>query len=361
VPVTGWALDDICVESIEIYREDNGSLAYIGDAVFVEGARPDVELMYPDYPMNDRAGWGYMMLTNFLPNGGNGTYTLHAVATDAEGNEVTLGTKTITVDNANAVKPFGAIDTPPQGGTASGTDFRNQGWVLTPQPNAIPTDGSTINVFVDGVEPGHPTYNVYRADIATLFPGYANSDGAMAYFDFDTTAYANGVHTIYWTASDDAGNTDGIGSRFFTIENIGSPVEKTKSRIQQQPGFKFEHIHQLPHQTRVPIKIKKGFRKDIEAATIPVDNSGVTPIEINQLERIELQISEDSLVIAGYMVVGEQLRPLPPGSTLDAKTGTFHWITAPGFSGQYHLVFVVKDQNGKLTRKDIIVKIGFSN
>lgn len=357
VPVTGWALDDVKVESVKIYLQENGSLAYIGDAVFVEGARPDVELLYPDYPMNYRAGWGYMMLTYSLPNGGNGTYTLHAVATDAEGNEVTLGTRTITVDNANAVKPFGAIDTPTQGGKAFGTDFRNQGWVLTPQPNAIPTDGSTINVFVDSVELGHPTYNVYRADVAALFPGYANSNGAMAYFDFDTTAYANGVHTIYWTATDDAGNTDGIGSRFFTIENIGNPDAKAMSRIQQQPYFKFEDIHQLPRQTRLPITIKKGFSKDIEAAAVPVDNRGVTPIEIDQFERIELQVSGGSLVMAGYMVVGEQLRPLPPGSTLDTGTGTFYWLPTPGFFGEYHLVFVVKNQNSELNRKDIIVKI----
>jgi hypothetical protein len=221
VPVTGWALDDVGVESVKIYRGENGSLAYIGDAAFVEGARPDIELLYPDYPNNSRAGWGYMLLTYFLPNGGNGTYTLHAIATDVEGNQVTLGTKTFTCDNANAVKPFGNIDTPTQGGEASGSSYRVQGWALTPMPNRIPEDGSTMNVFVDGVNLGHPTYNIYREDIAALFPGYANSNGAGWYFDFDTTSYANGVHTIYLTATDDAGNTDGIGSRFFTIQNTG--------------------------------------------------------------------------------------------------------------------------------------------
>jgi len=219
VPVTGWALDDVGVESVKIYSKETGSLAYIADAVFVEGARPDVELMYPDYPNNSRAGWGYMMLTYFLPNGGNGTYTLHAVATDVEGNAVTLGTKTITCDNANAVRPFGAIDAPPQGGEASGSSYRVQGWALTPQPNKIPEDGSTMNVYVDGVNLGHPTYNIYREGIATLFPGYANSNGAHWYFEFDTTTYANGLYTVYLTATDDAGNTDGIGSRFFTIQN----------------------------------------------------------------------------------------------------------------------------------------------
>ncbi|NIM13035.1 MAG: hypothetical protein GTO45_12990, partial [Candidatus Aminicenantes bacterium] len=165
------------------------------------------------------AGWGYMMLTNFLPNSGNGTFEIHAVVTDFAGKTTTLGTKTIHCDNANAVKPFGAIDTPTQGGTASGSSFINWGWVLTPPPNHIATDGSTINVYVDGVNLGHPNYNIYRSDIAALFPGYANSNGAVGYFYLDTTAYANGVHTIQWTARDSGGNSDGIGSRYFSISN----------------------------------------------------------------------------------------------------------------------------------------------
>jgi hypothetical protein len=113
-----------------------------------------------------------------------------------------LGIKTIIVDNANAVKPFGAIDTPTQGGTASGSSYINWGWALTPQPNSIPTDGSTINIYVDGVNLGHPTYNILREDIATLFPGYANSNGSAGYLYLDTTTYDNGLHTIQWTATD---------------------------------------------------------------------------------------------------------------------------------------------------------------
>ena len=65
IAVTGWVLDDIGVKNVKIYNGEQ----YIGDAVFVEGARPDVETAYPSYPDNHRAGWGYMMLTNFLPNG----------------------------------------------------------------------------------------------------------------------------------------------------------------------------------------------------------------------------------------------------------------------------------------------------
>jgi len=219
IPVTGWVLDDVGVESVKIYRQGGEERIFIGDALLVEGARPDVEIAYPDYPMNYKAGWGYMMLTNFLPDGGNGPFTFYAVARDSSGHEVTLGTKTVTCDNAHAVKPFGAIDTPAQGGEASGSKYRNQGWVLTPMPNNIPTDGKTIDVYIDGVYKGHPVYNIYRSDVAALFPGYANSNGALAYFDFDAAGLAEGVHTIYWVARDNAGNADGIGSRYFVIRN----------------------------------------------------------------------------------------------------------------------------------------------
>jgi uncharacterized protein (TIGR01370 family) len=219
VAVTGWALDDGGVESVKIYRWGNEGLVFIGDAVQVEGARPDIEQAYPMYPENTRAGWGYMLLTNYLPNNGNGVFTLEAVATDSTGNSVSLGTKTVTVDNQQAVLPFGALETPAQGGVASGRNYMIWGWVLTPQPNQIPSDGNTISVWVDGINIGHPVYNLNRPDIATLFPGYANSDGAVGYYVLDTTQYENGVHIIQWTAADSAGNTDGIGSRYFKIEN----------------------------------------------------------------------------------------------------------------------------------------------
>jgi len=58
--------------------------------------------MFPGFPYQYRAGWGYQMLTNELPNAngsgasGNGTFKLHAVAFDKVGNQQDLGSKTIT-------------------------------------------------------------------------------------------------------------------------------------------------------------------------------------------------------------------------------------------------------------------------
>ena len=95
IPVTGWALDNIEVTKVDIWREPLASepagLVVIGDAVFVADARTDVEASFPTSPYQYRAGWGYMLLTNFLPNNGGapgpGTEltALHAIAVNNAG------------------------------------------------------------------------------------------------------------------------------------------------------------------------------------------------------------------------------------------------------------------------------------
>ncbi|NIM16657.1 MAG: hypothetical protein GTO45_32125 [Candidatus Aminicenantes bacterium] len=352
IPVTGWVLDDIEVKNVKIYNGSN----YVGDAVFVDGARPDVESAYPDYPRNYQAGWGYMMLTNFLPGGGNGKYIIRAKATDAEGHTVTLGSKTIIVDNANAVKPFGAIDTPTQGGTASGANFINWGWALTPQPNKIPTNGSTIDVVINGVKIGHPTYNNYRADIAGLFPSYNNSNGAIGYFYLDTTAYENGVHTIQWIAKDNAGNSDGIGSRYFTIQNTGGsrafPAEHqiegaasgTMRRVfNVDASYPYPVLSRLPVDNQHPIRVKKGFKDNEKPQMLKPDEGGNIMVEIKELERLEIHLTPETTPAgwySGFLSSEESLKPLPIGSTLDAARGVFYWSPGPGFVGDYELVFI---------------------
>jgi hypothetical protein len=343
IAVTGWALDDSGVANVKIYRQQGNTLVFIGDAVLVEGARPDVAASYPQYPNNTKAGWGYMLLTNFLPNSGNGTFVLHAVATDAVGKTTTLGTKTIYCDNANAVKPFGAIDTPDQGGSASGSGFVNWGWVLTPQPNSIPTNGSTINVWVDGVNLGHPTYNKYRADIASFFPGYANSNGAAGFFYLDTTAYENGVHTIQWTATDSGGNADGIGSRYFTIQNTdnsGSQSQNTRQKIHLTGDA---NLSRLPVDYYEPLQVKTGYNKFNQLQEIYPDDNGYLNIQVKESDRVEIRFS----------ISISNISPLPVGSSLDTRQGVFYWGLGPGFLGDYELVFV--DTRGFVRKVNITV------
>jgi hypothetical protein len=132
---------------------------------------------------------------------------------------VDIGHTTVSVDNKDSLLPFGTIDTPAQGATISGALYYNFGWVVTPKPATIPVNGSTIWVFIDGVRVGHPVYNNYRVDIATLFPGLNNSNGAVGYYPINTTLLTNGVHTIAWSVADNDGHSAGIGSRYFTVQN----------------------------------------------------------------------------------------------------------------------------------------------
>ena len=118
----------------------------------------------------------------------------------------------MNVPQATRLQAFPAVR------TVSGT-VTNFGWALTQNPKIIPTDGSTIDVYIDGLLAGHPSYGHYRADVATLFPGYANSNGAVGFFQFDSTALANGLHTIGWSVRDSGGKVQGIGSRYFRVQN----------------------------------------------------------------------------------------------------------------------------------------------
>ena len=224
-PFTGWAVDDSGVAAVEVYRAPVGAeplsfdgLVFVGNATFVPGARPDVSAAHPAYPGVDRAGWGLMVLSNMLPNHGTGTFSLYAYARSVSGEMQRLGSRTIIAANATSTSPFGTIDTPAQGATVSGT-ITNFGWVLTPQPKSIPVDGSTITVYIDDVAVGHPVYDNFRSDVATLFPGLQNSAGAIGFFIFDTRTLANGLHTISWVGVDSGGQTQGMGSRFFTVAN----------------------------------------------------------------------------------------------------------------------------------------------
>jgi hypothetical protein len=232
-------------------------------------------------------------------------------------------------------------------------------------PNSIPVDGSTIDVYVDGVLLGHPVYDVYRSDIASLFPGYANSNGAAAYFDFDTTVYDNGVHTIYWTAVDDAGNTDGIGSRYFSIRN--SADRRGNLMWLQNPGSRLPGRGKACRARALtlddaPVLVKRGYDPNAEPVEFHPSANGYITIETRTLQRIEIWVGTRHAVpvhgeFSGYMLVGNQLRPLPIGSTLDREKGVFYWQPGPGFMGIYELVFLLEEKSGNIFKRSITIKI----
>ncbi len=349
IPVTGWSLDNIEVMHVDIFREPitgetPGTLVFIGTATFSADARPDVEFLFPTSPLQYRAGWGYQLLTNVLPNSsgsgapGNGVYKLHAVTYDKAGLQLDLGTRTLTVDNAHATAPFGAIDTPTQGGTISGANSVNFGWALTPQTAMIPVDGSTITVVIDGVFSGNPTYNQFRSDIATFFPGYKNSNGPVGFFYINTTELANGVHTISWNAFDNLGRGSGLGSRYFTVQNTNGGVAAPADLIEESAAGK-------------SVQVRNGLNRNRPPESVAPDSAGTYSVSMEEVGLIELHLG----AARGNLLIRGEARALPIGSSL--KGGVFYWQPGPGWVGEYTMQFVRLDGTTILVRVKIVPKV----
>ena len=352
IGVTGWALDNVGVSKVEIYRDPvAGDVAgafgwvYIGKAVFVPGARPDVESLFSQYPNAGRAGWGYQLLTNALPDHGNGTFRLHAVAYDDAGHTFEIGApgRTITCTNATSTKPFGSIGMPGQGATVGGAAYANQGWALTPGAPRIAADGSTIRVLIDGVYVGHPAYGLYRSDVAALFPGYTNSGGAGASYILDTTALSNGLHTISWGVFDDAGRREGVGSRFFTVSNAPG--------VGSAPGSQQLAVWAgIPRPERARRDETPSLRRDdLDAPLEPLaaGPDGWLEVTAQQYERLEFHLGA---VRPGSLTVGTDARALPAGSHFDPESGIFYWQTAAPFLGDYEFAFPGQDDDSQPVR-----------
>ena len=367
VAISGWALDDLAIQRIAIYRAPGAGEAageiYIGDATLVEGARPDVEAAFPQAPHNRRAGYGYLLLTNMLPDGGNGDFVLRVYADDIDGNRTLLGSRTIRAANAAATAPFGAIDTPAQGAAVSGRNYVNFGWALTPQPNLIPFDGSTIRVIVDGVDVGPvASYNLFRPDVASLFPDLANSGGPVGYRTIDTTALSEGLHSIAWVATDAAGQATGIGSRYFTVRNSAwTPSLKLGSRV-TPPAVSRSEVIAADSSVPVPARIDgvELGRRAVSLEFLPLEAGGVRIAELRGQQRLELKLPPgDSACAAryeGYLSANGELRALPVGSSLD-PAGVFYWQPGPAFRGSYRLLFVRASCTGGRERVPVTVSI----
>ena len=408
VAVTGWALDDIEVTRVELWRDPVGGEAtyvgpgqpghgkvFIGTGTFVEGSRPDIETAYPTHPLAYRAGWGYVMLTRGLPWDGNGcqtptrgfgssrtgslqfgpriwrapsstmstwraraecrsTFQVYAVAYDKDGHATMLGAKTMSLANASATQPFGTIDTPAPGATISGRGYVNFGWVLTPNGKSVP-HGAAVQVAIDGVVVGSPGCYAPRADITASFPGFLNTPDAVRCLVLDTTQYSNGLHTIEWLVTDDAGVQAGLGSRFFRIFNAAGGATGFMSGGLMAPALAdartaFPGLGALATSLTVPdrgagVGVARGTLTETAAEVFP-DARGVRLVRLEELERVQIQLPGPAGAYRAYQVVNQALRTLPVGSSFDTRRGVFYWQPGAGFVGRYDFVFVRAEDTG---------------
>jgi hypothetical protein len=393
VAVTGWAIDDIGIARVTICRSPiagdgppnpacGPNQVYVGDAVSISDARPDIEGYSPTTPLNYRAGWGFLVLTNMLPNQGNGVFTLHMNAIDLEGRMGALGSRVIDVRNNAAQEPFGALDTPGQGETISGTNYANFGWVLSRVRRADPPGGGHVFVYIDGVAVGSPAGWNSRADLTALFPGYPGIGTALGVYNFNTYAYANGLHTIVWVVSDVAGLTSGVGSRFFSVFNADNAMTASAGSAMRPAGPDLgRRIDDLGGRTvAAPVGVREGFGLTTPLRTASLGIDGTRRVSTMERDRIEIRLdgqtrstdtgarnfSAASSVsasasstdrYAGYLVVDGELRELPNGSSFDPSRGAFYWQPGLGYVGNYDLLFVRTGADGARERIPVRVTL----
>jgi hypothetical protein len=334
ISVTGWALHEFGVARLIISRDPvagdpagaigvNG-LVYIGDALFVNGARPDVAALYPAFAQSQRAGWGYPLLTYGLP--GDGTYVIHATAVDFGGREISLGTKNITVNNGSRIKPVGTLDTPTVGGIVSGNAFHVSGWVVTPLPNTINPNCSGVRLVVDVVErAGTCTYGGSRPDVAATFPSIPQAATSGTSFVFDSTAYTDGLHEISWVARDSATNEDGIGSRLVTFSN-GVSGGGNDAGPQRPDLTAWDGLGQLKQMAERPMQQRYGLN----------GQEAWTQVKRGFDGNWEVALKPGQVLHLDFGLPATALSALPAGSTLD-ETGIWHWRVQPGYFGDFPL------------------------
>jgi hypothetical protein len=376
IPVTGWALDDIDIARVRVLRDpvagEGSGEVLIGNAVLVEGARPDVAAAYPTLPHKTRAGWGYLLLTNMLPNQGNGTFRLSAYADDVDGHTVLLGSKTITCTNSTATAPFGAIDTPAQGETVSGT-ANNFGWVLSRGTRrADPPGGGNVRVVVDGAFLGSPAGWTSRPDLSSLFPvsEYSGINTAAGVYGLNTASLANGVHTIAWVVTDNLGVSSGIGSRYFSVLNGGSLFaglsadmgSTSDSLVIDGAATSNVTVSELGASAALasvdssPILARRGYAEETPFRRIGAAASGLATVQSEEMDRIELALSDQpGDRCTGYSVTAGVNAPLPVGSSLDPATCVFTWQAGLGFVGTYDFVFLRESSSHATVRRDVRV------
>jgi hypothetical protein len=174
--IRGWAIHQAAtwgtgIDKVHIYLDGPAG----GDGTIIAWAtygieRDDVARVYGERYRN--SGYQYVWDTSTVPNGQH-TLSIYVHSTISGWSQ---HKRTINVQN-----PVGYIDYLEPDSTVSGT-YPLRGWAKVDQSSI-----RSIEVWIDGVKRGTATYGIARPDAGGDY-GYS--------WEWDTTAYSNGAHTI---------------------------------------------------------------------------------------------------------------------------------------------------------------------
>ena len=107
----------------------------------------------------------------------------------------------------------------------------------------------------------------------------------------DTTAFADGMHTIAWIVTDSAGQAEGIGSRFFRVANGGPGSLRAAERAAARPvsNVASEDVDAAPLAMSA-VRVRQGFDAGTPFETLQASSDGFA-VETEELERVEMKLA----------------------------------------------------------------------
>lgn len=171
--------------------------------------RPDVCAIYPGEPGCPNVGWSFLYNTQLLANG---AHLLQVTATAADGSH-SVTASSFNVANWSTANPT-HIDfaSPGPRGTIFSGSASFGGWVVDDDAPV-----ANVAVSIDGVPAGNAFYGIYRADVCAVYTGRAGCPNVGWGFTYDTTALADGQHTIQLIVT--AEDRKSTASALFTVAN----------------------------------------------------------------------------------------------------------------------------------------------
>jgi hypothetical protein len=198
--VTGWALDPDTAASItaRLYVDNT----FAAD-VTASSPRGDIANAFPGY--GAAHGWA----TTLTLGGGSHNICAYALNAAGNGNNTTLGCRTVTVPTGS---PIGSFDSATLVSIGSATVT---GWALDPDTAA----SIVARIYVDNAFAADITAAATRGDLATAVPGYGAAHGWAT-----TLTLSGGPHNIcvYGLNAAGGGNNTTLGCRQVDVP-MGSP------------------------------------------------------------------------------------------------------------------------------------------
>ncbi len=197
-----------------------GLAAFSGSASNDNSAIASVEISIDNVPYGaasfNAGGWSIAVDTTQIADG---THTLDVTATTVAGDHGSASAQ-FTVANWSGSDPMIVnIDSPGVNSSAFSSVVGFGGW-------AIDSAGSisSVAIAIDGVPEGNASYGSKRSDVCAAYPRRAGCPNVGWNFVLDTTAFADGTHTVAVTGFTAAGQNTTVSRAFTTANLTGNPI-----------------------------------------------------------------------------------------------------------------------------------------